>query len=108
MRMNRRTFISQIPLLTAGGIAAAKSVQSIRGADGAPSPVSTAPNASSLIFQNAQLHNIDHLEPNAPGDGFRLSRVPHSVWEKMNAMGKTRSFAAAGAEVRFNLAGPEA
>lgn len=78
----------------------------LRTVHGAEKPVghATAP----LLFQNAQLHNIDHIEPVPGGEGFRLSRVPKSVWEKMNAMGKTRSMTAAGAELRFNLQGPEA
>jgi lysophospholipase L1-like esterase len=60
------------------------------------------------MFQHAQLHNIDHVEPNAGGEGFRLNRVPPEVWAKLNSMGKIRAFAAAGAELRFNLVGPEA
>jgi len=73
-------------------------------APGGPPTVATAP----LIFQNVHLHNVDHLEPNSNQEGVRLNRVPREVWEKLNAMGKTRAFAAAGAELRFNLAGPEA
>jgi hypothetical protein len=85
------------PLLAGAGLIATKLLAQ-----------SAAPPSPPLSFQGAHLHNIDHLEPNANGEGFRLSRVPHAVWEKMNAMGKTRSMAAAGAELRFNLVGAEA
>ncbi len=108
MNMNRRAFISRVPILAGAGIAAVRNVTSVRAADDNVAGIHTSSNAGPLIFQNAHLHNIDHLEPNAPGEGFRMSRVPRSVWEKMNAMGKTRSFAAAGAELRFNLVGPDA
>ena len=57
-------------------------------------------------FQNALLHNVDHLEPTLDGEGVRLNRVPREVWEKLNAMGKTRAFAAAGAELRFTASCP--
>ncbi|MSU49952.1 MAG: hypothetical protein EXS37_12845 [Opitutus sp.] len=108
--MNRREFIQRSPILAAAGAVAAQwSPVATRAAEGKAlraGPASSA--AAPLIFQHAHLHNVDHVEPNPGGDGFRLSRVPPEVWTKLNAMGKTRAFAAAGAELRFNLVGPEA
>ena len=108
--MNRREFIQRSPILAAAGAVAAQGAPvSPRAAEDAAlraGPASVP--AALLLFQNAQLHNIDHLEANPGGDGFRLNRMPREVWSKLNPMGKTRAFAAAGAELRFNLVGPEA
>jgi lysophospholipase L1-like esterase len=106
VHLTRRHFIQHLPPLAGAGLLAA---QRLRAAT-APASAASSPDATPapIIFQKAHLHNIDHLEPNANGEGFRMCRVPAEVWEKMNAMGKTRSFAAAGAELRFNLIGPEA
>ena len=104
-KMNRRDFLERASVLAGAATVAAKwptgagAAEANAGRSLAPAP---------LMFGNAQLHNVDHVEANPGGDGFRLSRVPRAVWEKMNAMGKTRSFAAAGAELRFNLVGSEA
>jgi hypothetical protein len=93
-------------MLAAGGVvtvgAARAAEERLRGA------VYPSTSGLPLIWQNAHLHNVDHVEPNADGDGVRLSRVPREVWAKLNTMGKTRAFAAAGAELRFNLVGAEA
>lgn len=100
--MNRREFIQRAPVFAGAGLLAARTPLVAQSAGPASTP------RVPLLFQNTHLHNVDHLEPNPDGQGVRLCRVPAAVWAKMNAMGKTRAFAAAGAEIRFNLAGPEA
>ncbi|MES2693137.1 MAG: SGNH/GDSL hydrolase family protein [Verrucomicrobiota bacterium] len=110
MNLNRREFIQRAPVLAGAGLVAAKwGTLVTRAAEKQSRPATQpAPAAEPLLFQNAQLHNIDHLEPNPGAEGVRLNRMPKEVWAKLNAMGKTRAFAAAGAELRFNLVGPEA
>jgi lysophospholipase L1-like esterase len=109
MELDRREFFQRVPALAGAGLALAHAGRAAAAAAAGRLPTGKpAVPGPPVMFQNAVLHNIDHLEPNPNGDGVRLSRVPHAVWEKMNAMGKTRSFAAAGAELRFNLLGPEA
>src|SRR5688500_16127275 len=106
MNLDRREFIQKAPILAAAGVMMAEAAHA---ADERARPtVRPSAFAAPLIWQNAQLHNVDHVEPNPDGDGVRLSRVPREVWAKLNPMGKTRAFAAAGAEVRFNLVGSEA
>lgn len=105
MKIDRREFLHRAPLLLGAGLAAAQ--RALAAPPAAPASAPSLPRAP-LVFQNAHLHNVERLEPLPGGEGFRLCRVPAHVWEKMNAMGKTRSFAAAGAELRFNLTGPEA
>ncbi len=108
--MTRRDFIQRTPLLVGAGVLAAHGP--VFGANSAaPSAVSGTPNRQAtepVLFQNAHLHNIHHVEPNPQGEGVRLSRVPQEVWAKLNTMGKARAFAAAGAELRFNMVGTEA
>ncbi len=101
--MNRREFLRQTPALAAIGVAASRALAS----DALPLAKPSQPRAP-LLFQGAQLHNIDHLEPNPNHDGFRLNRFPIQVWEKLSTWGKARAYAAAGAELRFNLVDPEA
>ncbi len=67
--------------------------------------VSAAPAAR--VLPPITFHNLQELEPMAEG-GWRLNRVPASLFPKLNANAQRRAYAPAGAELRFNLAGEEA
>jgi hypothetical protein len=56
-----------------------------------------------VIFQNAELHNIQETLPAPDGEGWRLRRVTGALWEKLNPGAQLRSYSPAGAELRFNL-----
>ena len=110
MNLTRREFIQRAPVLVGAGVMAATWATSVARAADEKTRLALGPSeaAAPLLFQNAQLHNIDHIEPNLGAEGVRLNRIPREVWAKLNSMGKTRAYAAAGAELRFNLLGPEA
>lgn len=75
--------------------------------------------ATAAIFKNSLLanvggllpsvsyHNIEECEPLADG-GWRLSRVPRTLRAHLNSSAQRRSYAPAGAELRFGLVSPEA
>lgn len=100
--MNRREFLR-------GAVAAGAGVGLLRP-PGRAAPASTAPAPldPARIFPDVALHNIDHLEASPSGEGFRLNRVPSALWPKLNRPAQARACNAAGAEIRFNLAGRDA
>lgn len=63
---------------------------------------------ASTVFANVAWNNVQAIEPAPDGDGFRLSRVPGPVREKLNPAARLRSYSTAGVEMRFNLIGAEA
>lgn len=59
------------------------------------------------VLPSVSYHNIEECEPLADG-GWRLSRVPKTVRGHLNNNAQRRSYAPAGAELRFGLLSSEA
>lgn len=96
--MNRRTALRQAGLIAASALAAP---HVMRGATGVREPVPGA-ELPAVTF-----HNLQPPEPQAAG-GWKLNRLPAALRPKLNEGAQKRSWSPAGAEIRFNLQGPEA
>ncbi len=55
-----------------------------------------------MLYKNAELHNIRAIE-SLPEGGFRLSRIPEDLRQKMNPSAQNAAFYTCGCEIRFNL-----
>jgi len=55
-----------------------------------------------------ELHNIEEMISPPDGKGKQLSRIPNDLRTSVNDLAKEAALAAAGAEIRFNLKGPDA
>jgi lysophospholipase L1-like esterase len=64
----------------------------------------TGPLAVSPLLPGVGWHNVEEIEA-TEHDGFRLSRVPREVRERLNPAARLRAYSPTGAELRFNLNG---
>lgn len=61
-----------------------------------------------MIYQNADFHNVDELIEDTIQGGYRISRIPMSFIERLNANAQNSAFYTCGCELRFNLHSDEA
>lgn len=59
-----------------------------------------------MIYKNLEFHNVEDLIEEK--DGFKISRFPLKLREKVNEGAKSRALMPAGCELRFNLLSEEA
>src|SRR4051812_16996575 len=90
--MNRRKAITGMAALTASAMALPSWA---RGA-------TNVPGAGLGSVPNIGFHNVESIEPLKDG-GWRISRVPATLWPKLNSSAKVRAYSPAGVELRFNL-----
>ncbi len=60
-------------------------------------------SSGGFVASKAAWHNVQEVVPAADGQGFRISRVPAGLREKLNPAARIRSYSPAGVELRFNL-----
>ncbi|GCE22692.1 SGNH/GDSL hydrolase family protein [Dictyobacter kobayashii] len=61
-----------------------------------------------MLYQNAELYNVQELVPVEQGEGWQLSRVPDAVRRNLNEAAQQTAFNGSGCEIRFNLRGEQA
>ncbi len=61
-----------------------------------------------MIFNNAELYNIDELSFDITLNEYSMSRIPSSLASRLNPYVQKRALSPAGGEIRFNLYGDEA
>jgi lysophospholipase L1-like esterase len=61
-----------------------------------------------MIYQNAELHNVVELYDPPDGIGKELCRIPRDLRAQLNDSAKKNAVQGTGCEVRFNLQGDEA
>jgi len=60
-----------------------------------------------MHYQHIELYNVAEIIPQE-GGGFKMSRIPHSLRERINPSAQSRCVETTGCELRFNLTKPEA
>lgn len=61
-----------------------------------------------MIYQNAEIYNVEELIEDKEHGGLRLLRLPQTVVEKLNANAQNSVYYSCGCEIRFNLHSEEA
>ena len=102
--MNRRHAIKHLAVLSAGTLVWPPSSATTNAVTDAGASADGAVRAD---LPPVAFHNLQELEPLAEG-GWRLNRVPATLWPRLNPSAQRRAYSPAGAELRFNLQADEA